>query len=146
MPEGLRATHDVRKAESPVICGNSGGSLGPRAGSRGLVPSGSAGSDKQDLSSQCTVPTWLAQAVQQPWPDTQCSGSRPDPAQLLGMLEEQEAGAGHGSQPWLPLPCAWLLAPEPGRGSAGAACGPGRDLGNIAQQLQENGNYLSQPE
>lgn len=124
------------------------------------VPSEKAGSNKQDLSGHSFVPTWLAQAVQQPFPDTRDSGSPSRPSPAPGNARRPEglgSATAPGSGPCLTsvspcvpwsTACRTLLAPAPaptalwlaaGSRAGTRQCGqwqgaasPGRDLRKIA--------------
>ena len=68
------------------------------------VPSEKPGTNKQDLSGHSFVPTWPAQAVQQPFPDTWDSGSPPQPNPAPPRARRPEAlgsaaAPGSGLQP-----------------------------------------------
>lgn len=62
------------------------------------MPSEKAGLNKQDLSSHSFVPIWLAQAVQQPFPDTWDSSSLTQPSSWK-YQKTRETGVCHSS--WL---------------------------------------------
>lgn len=132
----------VRQKAQQICSGRLGGGAW---GDRAQLPSEKAGSNKQDLSGHSFVPTWPAQAVQQPSPDTGKLGFplRPSPApgnaRKAGTLRSGRALGPRASRD--PLPCALLRARERGGGSAGSSGelgSPGRDLRQIAWEPHKN--------